>query len=115
METFNCRSSYRVYSIFCMLFILQLQDLAINPSIRDARLNSAECVIEGHKPDIEATGRSRHIKAILWLSFVSVLFLGPILAFYVLVTLEHNSPEGYCVWCKKPDSMTHEDLTSARC
>ena len=113
--SFNCRSTYGVYSIFCMLFILQLQDLAVKPSIRDARLNSAECVTEGHKPDIEATGRSGHIKAILWCSFVSVFFLGPILAFYVLVRLKHDSPEGDCAWCKKPDSMTDEDLTSARC
>lgn len=98
-----------------MLFILQLQDLAVNPSIRDARLNSAECVTEGHKPDIEATGRSGHIKAILWCSFVSVLFLGPILAFYVLLWLKHNSPKDYCVWCKKPDHSTHEDQTWACC
>ena len=104
---------YTVY--FCMLFILQLQDLAVNPSTRDARLNSAECVTEGHKPDIEATGRSGHIKAILRCSFVSVLFLGPILAFYVLLLLKHDSPKDYCVWCKKPDHSTHEDQTWACC
>ncbi|XP_022801829.1 uncharacterized protein LOC111339438 [Stylophora pistillata] len=43
-----------------------LQDLAISPGIRDPRLNTAECVVEGHKIDIEATGRSVYIKIILW-------------------------------------------------
>ena len=98
-----------------MLSILQLQDLAVNPSKRDARLNSAECVIEGHKPDIEATGRSRHIRAILWCSFVSILFLGPLLAFYILLVLKHDSSKDYCVWCKRADSLTHEDQTWTCC
>ena len=97
-----------------MLFILQLQDLAVSPKVRDARLNSAECVTEGHKPDIEATGRSDHIRATLWCSFVSVLFLGPLLAFYILLVLKHDRSKDYCVWCKKADS-THNDLTSWAC
>lgn len=38
-----------------------LQDLAVSPAIRDPRLNTAECVIEGHKTDISAIGPIRNI------------------------------------------------------
>lgn len=48
----------------------QLQDLAISPGIRDPRLNNAECVIDGHDIDMEATGRSLHIRIIMWVSFL---------------------------------------------
>ena len=79
----------------------------MNPSIRDPRLNSAECVTKGHKPDIEATGRSAYrIRAILWSSFISVLILGPLLAFYALDFLKVVTQDGedYCVCCKKNES-----------
>ena len=56
----------------------------MNPGIRDPRLNTAECVIQGHTPDITATGRSLYIiKAMLWCSFIFVLPAGPYLAFVV--------------------------------
>ena len=56
----------------------------MNPGIRDPRLNTAECVIQGHKPDITATGRSLFIiRAILWCSFFFVLPAGRYLAFVV--------------------------------
>ncbi len=50
----------------------QLQDLAVSPGIRDPKLNTAECVIEGHDTDIDATGRNLHIRFILWSSFLFV-------------------------------------------
>jgi len=57
-----------------------LQDLAVSPGVRDPRLNTAECVIEGHDPDITATGRSPYIKALLWCSFLFTVPAGPYLA-----------------------------------
>ena len=47
-------------------------------------LNTVECVIEGHEPNMDATGVSSHIRGILWCSFFSVMLLGPIIAFYAL-------------------------------
>lgn len=49
-----------------MFLVSQLQDLAVSPGIRDPRLNTAECVIEGHKTNIAATGRNSSITIILW-------------------------------------------------
>ena len=67
--------------------LLQLQDLAVSPKIQDPQLNTAECVIEGHKPDILATGRSPYIRAILWFSFIFTFFSGPLLALLALLNL----------------------------
>lgn len=61
------------------MFALQLQDLADSPAIRNPSLNTAECVIQGHKPDF-ATGRSDYVRAMLWLSMFFVIFSGPLLA-----------------------------------
>ena len=66
------------------LFALQLQDLAVNPGIRDPSLNTAECVIQGHKPSFETTGRTAYIRAMLWLMPIFVLFSGPLLASYMM-------------------------------
>ena len=49
----------------------QLQDLASSPGIRNPELNNAECVIEGHGTDMEATGRSLEIRIMIWGSFCS--------------------------------------------
>lgn len=68
----------------CSFSALQLQDLAVSPGIRDPKLNTAECVIQGHKPNIDATGVSTYIRGILWCSFFSVMLLGPIVAFFAL-------------------------------
>ena len=62
----------------------QLQDLAVKPSLRDPQQNTAESVTEGHKPDIDATGQSDRIKAILWCSFFFSILSGPLLASYVI-------------------------------
>ena len=61
-----------------------MQDLAVSPKIQDPTLNTVECVIEGHEPDMDATGVISHIRGILWCSFFSVMLLGPIIAFYAL-------------------------------
>ena len=68
---------------FISLLVLQLQDLAILPAIRDPSLNTAECVIKGHDPNFEAKGRSPYIRAVLWLSLIFVIVSGPSLAKYV--------------------------------
>ena len=70
-----------------------MQDLAISPGIQDPRLNTAECVIQGHQPNIDATGVNSYIKAILYCSFVSVILIGPILGFFSLNVLENYSTE----------------------
>ncbi|KAJ7378117.1 hypothetical protein OS493_024782 [Desmophyllum pertusum] len=57
-----------------------LQDLAIKPGIRDPRLNTAECVIEGHEMDIDATGRKGYIWAILCFPVCFVFVSCPLLA-----------------------------------
>jgi len=64
--------------------LAEMQDLAVSPKIRDPTLNTVECVIEGHEPNMDATGVSSHIRGILWRSFFSVMLLGPIIAFYAL-------------------------------
>ena len=46
----------------------QLQDLASSPGIRNPELNNAECVVEGHGTDIQATGHSHGIRIIIWSS-----------------------------------------------
>ena len=93
-----------------MLSILQLQDLAVSPSIRDPRLNSAECITEDHKPDIMATGRSAHIIAILCCSFVSVLILGPLLAFFALdyLNIIAKNCDNYCICCEREEPANEQ-------
>ena len=67
--------------------LLQLQDLADSPKIQNPQLNTAECVIEGHEPDISATGRSPYIRAMLWFSFIFTFLSGPLLALVAFLTL----------------------------
>ena len=68
-----------------------MEDLAISPGIQDPRLNTAECVIKGHQPNIDATGVNSYIRAILYCSLFSVLLIGPILGFFSL-TFFGNDP-----------------------
>ena len=51
----------------------QLQDLASSPGIRNPELNNAECVIEGHGIDMQATGRYVEIRITIWGSFLFTL------------------------------------------
>ena len=70
----------------------QLQDLAVSPGARDPRLNTVECVIEGHETDIMATGpRSSYIRAILWCAFIFSFWAGPYLAEIILGVIKQRS------------------------
>ena len=74
-----------------------MQDLAISPGIQDPRLNTAECVIQGHQPNIDATGVNSYIRAILYCTLVSVILIGPILGFLSLNVLEnYSTKKGKC-------------------
>ena len=75
----------------------QLQDLASSPGIRNPELNNAECVIEGHGTDIQATGRSLEIRIMIWGSFCSTCaafdpLYGMIVGYVVLLKVT-KSPE----------------------
>ena len=62
-------------------------------------MNTAECVIEGHGIDVEATGRSVYIKTIQWCSFIFTLtVLGTLISF-----AEHCKKEGW------PDYITERE------
>ena len=63
---------------------LQLQDLVESPGIQNPTLNTAKCVIQGHEPNICATGRSRYIRTVLWCSFGFVILSSPLLSLYIL-------------------------------
>ena len=80
---------------FISLLVLQLQDLAMLPAIRDPSLNTAECVIKGHDPNFEARGRSPYIRAVLWLSLIFVIVSGPSLAKYVRDLEELSKDNNY--------------------
>ena len=81
----------------------------MNPGIRDPRLNTAECVIQGHKPDITATGRSLYIRAMIWCSVIFVLPAGPYLAFVVWDVLKKNRADELQVslfcWCNRQNPL----------
>ena len=82
--------SLSLLPLYFSLFALQLQDLAVSPSIRDPSLNTAECVIRGHNPDFETTERSIHIRVMLWLSVAFAVCSGLLLAVFMQV-VEENS------------------------
>lgn len=81
--------------------IADLQDMAKSPGIRDPDLNTAECIIHGHKPNIDAPGVSPYIKPILWCSFVFVMLLGPIVTFIIFDLLENKPGKENCICCAK--------------
>lgn len=75
----------------------------MSPGIRDPRLNTVECVIEGHETDITATGplRSSYITAILWCAFIFSFCTGPFIAEVILGVLKKRvKNESLCCWCK---------------
>ena len=57
----------------------------MSPRLEDPTLNTAECVIRGHKPDISATGRSAYIRAMLWCSFTFTTLFGPLAALIIFL------------------------------
>ncbi|CAH3136337.1 unnamed protein product [Porites lobata] len=79
-----------------------LQDLAVSPGIRDPRLNTVECVIEGHETDIMATGprRSSYITAILWCAFLFSFWAGPFIAEVIIGVLKGENNESLYCWGK---------------
>ena len=66
-----------------------MQDLAVSPKIQDPQLNTVECVIEGHEPNISATGRSAYILAMLWFSVLFTILSGPLIALVTLIILKN--------------------------
>lgn len=60
----------------------------MSPRLEDPTLNSAECVIQGHKPNISATGRSPFIRAMLWCSFTFTTLFGPLIALIIFVCFD---------------------------
>ena len=87
-------TSFKLTNVTSLL-VLQLQDLAMLPAIRDPSLNTAECVIKGHDPNFEARGRSPYIRAVLWLSLIFVIVSGPSLAKYVRDLEELSKDNNY--------------------
>ena len=77
-----------------MFFFSQLQDLAVSPGIQDPTLNTAECVIEGHETDLDATGRDDYIKAMLWCSFSFTILFGPLLALITFIFFKKAENSG---------------------
>ena len=57
----------------------------MSPRLEDPTLNTAECVIRGHEPNISATGRSAYIRAMLWCSFTFTTLLGPLTALIIFI------------------------------
>ena len=68
-------------------------------------MNTAECVIEGHGIDVEATGRSVYIRTIQWCSFLFTLAV-----FYILASFaEHCKTEG---WSERPYITERENANT---
>lgn len=63
-------------------------------------MNTAECVTEGHEPNLTDTERKSYIIVAMFLSFGFAIFLGPWLAIYTLIYLDKLSngedPAMYC-------------------
>ncbi|XP_068705677.1 uncharacterized protein [Montipora foliosa] len=97
---FCCNVSVKDRKNIIESVLAALQDLAVIPSKRDPRLNSAECVIEGHISDIDATGRGVYLRVVLCCSLLCTVMLSPILFFMALDYLnQHSSKEEDCVLC----------------
>ena len=62
----------------------------MSPGIQDPTLNTAECVIEGHKTDISAilAEHRSYIRAMLWCSFVFTILFGPTVATIAFVVFD---------------------------
>ena len=74
-----------------------MQDLAVSPKIQDPQLNTVECVIEGHEPNISATGRSAYILAMLGFSVLFTIISGPFIALVTLIILNNAKGNGNSV------------------
>jgi len=61
-------------------------------------LNTAECVTEGHEPNLADTERELYIIATMLLSFSFTVFLGPWLAIYTLAFLDKVKPNDLAMY-----------------
>ena len=68
--------------------------MAVSPGIQDPTLNTAECVIEGHETDLEATGRDDYIKAMLGCSCSFTILFGPLLALITFIFFKKAENSG---------------------
>ena len=77
-------------------------------------MNTAECVTEGHGPNLTDTERKSYIIAAMFLSFGFAIFLGPWLAIYTLIYLDKLSngedPAMYCALKWVSSSMLTVEL-----
>lgn len=77
-------------------------------------MNTAECVTEGHEPNLTDTERKSYIIAAMFLSFGFAFFLGPWLAIYTLIYLDKLSngedPAMYCALKWVSSSMLTVEL-----
>ena len=63
-------------------------------------MNTAECVTEGHGPNLTDTERESYIIAAMFLSFGFAIFLGPWLAIYTLIYLDKlSNGEDQAMYC----------------
>ena len=71
------------------LSFFQLQDLADSPRLQNPSLNTAECITEGHKPNLTDKGRRAYIITTMWLSCIFSVFLGPWVATFTVVSFKN--------------------------
>ena len=70
------------------LSFFQLQDLADSPGLQNPSLNTAECITEGHEPNLTDKGRRAYIITTMWLSCIFSVFLGPWVATITVISFE---------------------------
>ena len=75
------------------LSFFQLQDLADSPGLQNPSLNTAECITEGHEPNLTDKGRRAYIITTMWLSFIFSVFLGPWVATITVVSFKNFRAE----------------------
>ena len=71
------------------LSFFQLQDLADSPGLQNPSLNTAECITEGHEPNLTDKGRRVYIITTMWLSCIFSVFLGPWVATIAVFSFEN--------------------------
>ena len=76
----------------------------MSPGIRDSRLNTAECVIEGHKINMMAAKRGVAIKLILVFAFLFSFLIGPYIAYFILTLLHDHGFQSSSL--RQPNSST---------
>lgn len=75
------------------LSFFQLQDLADSPGLQNPSLNTAECITEGHEPNLTDKGRRAYIITTMWLSCIFSVFLGPWVATITVVSFKNFRAE----------------------